>query len=94
MARHFKGQRELRDSVKGVGPVTILALTAALSELGRLSLRQIFKLAGIALLADDSGLRQGKRRIWGRRAHVRASVHGRDRDLRERSEDNKRFIQG
>ena len=34
--RHFKDQRTLLDSVKGVGPVTILTLTAALPELGRL----------------------------------------------------------
>jgi len=30
MNRHFGKQRELLDSVKGVGPVTILTLTAAL----------------------------------------------------------------
>lgn len=75
MDRHFKTQRELLDSVKGVGPVTILTLTAALPELGRLGRRQISKLVGIAPLADDSGSRQGKRRIWGGRAHVRAVLY-------------------
>ncbi|MCE2647118.1 MAG: transposase [Burkholderiaceae bacterium] len=55
MDRHFKRQRELLDSVKGVGPVTILTLTAALPELGRLGRRQIAKLVGVAPLADDSG---------------------------------------
>lgn len=75
MDHHFKAQRELLDSVKGVGPVTILTLTAALPELGRLGRRQIAKLVGVAPLADDSGSRQGKRRVWGGRAHVRAVVY-------------------
>jgi transposase len=73
--RHFKDQRTLLDSVKGVGPVTILTLTAALPELGSLGRRQIAKLVGVAPLADDSGPRKGKRRIWGGRADVRAVVY-------------------
>jgi len=75
MDRHFKAQRNLLDSVKGVGPVTVLTLTAALPELGRLGRRQIAKLVGVAPLADDSGSRSGKRRIWGGRAEVRAVVY-------------------
>jgi len=35
--RHFKQQSKLLDSVKGVGPVTILTLTSCLPELGRLA---------------------------------------------------------
>ena len=73
--RHFKDQRTLLDSVKGVGPVTILTLTAALPELGSLGRRQIAKLVGVAPLADDSGPRKGKRRIWGGRSNVRAVVY-------------------
>lgn len=75
MDRHFRAQRALLDSVKGVGPVTILTLTAALPELGRLGRRQIAKLVGVAPLADDSGKRQGKRRTWGGRSDVRAVVY-------------------
>jgi transposase len=75
MDRHFKTQRSLLDSVKGVGPVTILTLTAALPELGTLGRRQISKLVGVAPLADDSGPRKGKRRIWAGRADVRAVVY-------------------
>ena len=75
MDRHFGAQKALLDSVKGVGPVTILTLTAALPELGRLDRRQIAKLVGVAPLADDSGRRQGKRRIGGGRAQVRAVVY-------------------
>ncbi len=72
---HFKDQRTLLDSVKGVGSVTILTLTAALPELGRLGRRQIAKLVGVAPLADDSGPRKGKRRIWGGRSDVRAVIY-------------------
>lgn len=75
MDRHFKVQRSLLDSVKGIGPVTILTLTAALPELGRLDRRQISKLVGVAPLADDSGKRKGKRRVWGGRADVRAVLY-------------------
>lgn len=73
--QHFKSQRSLLDSVKGVGPVTILTLTAALPELGQLGRRQIAKLVGVAPLANDSGQRNGKRRIWGGRSEVRAVVY-------------------
>ncbi len=73
--RHFQDQRELLDSVKGIGPVTILTLTAALPELGQLARRQISKLVGVAPLAQDSGQRQGKRRVWGGRATVRSTLY-------------------
>jgi transposase len=68
-ARSIRSVIKLLDSVKGgVGPVSIQTSTAALPELGRLQRRQIAKLVGVALLADDSGKRQGKRSIWGGRA--------------------------
>ena len=73
--RHFKEQRTLLDSVKGVGPVTIMTLTSALPELGQLGRRQIAKLVGVAPLANDSGSRTGKRRVWGGRSEVRAVVY-------------------
>jgi transposase len=61
---------ELR-SVKGVADRTIAVLMADLPELGTLTGREIAKLAGLAPLADDSGKRQGKRRVRGGRASVR-----------------------
>ncbi len=73
--RHFKEQYTLLDSVKGVGPVMILTLTAALPELGRLGRRQVGKLVGIVPLANDSGPRTGKRHIWGGRAEIRAVLY-------------------
>ncbi|MBE0547990.1 MAG: IS110 family transposase [Rubrivivax sp.] len=75
MNRHFANQRKLLDSVKGVGPVTILTLAALLPELGQLNRRQISKLVGLAPLANDSGQRKGPRRIWGGRADVRAVLY-------------------
>jgi transposase len=72
MDQHFKAQRQLLDSVKGVGPVTILALTAALPELGQLGRRQIAKLVGVTPLADGAGRRSGKCRTRGGRAEVRS----------------------
>lgn len=71
MERHFKPQRKLLDSVKGVGPVTILTLLSALPELGKLERRQIAKLVGAAPLANDSGQRKGQRSTWGGRTEVR-----------------------
>jgi transposase len=72
---HFDGQRKLLDSFKGVGPVTILTVLAALPELGRFDRRAIAKLVGIAPLANDSGPRKGKRRIAGGRVEVRNVVY-------------------
>lgn len=73
--RHFAEQRELLDSVKGVGAVTVLTLIAALPELGRLSNAAITKLTGLAPLACDSGKKKGARRIWGGRGDVRAVLY-------------------
>lgn len=75
LQEHFKGQHILLDSVKGVGPVTIMTLSAALPELGRLDRREIAKLVGIAPLSTDSGPRRGKRAIWGGRGDVRAVLY-------------------
>ncbi|HEX3140911.1 MAG TPA: transposase [Rhizobacter sp.] len=73
--KHFKPQKELLDSVKGVGPATIMSLVAALPELGRLDRRGISKLVGVAPLANDSGQRRGKRSIWGGRPFVRSVIY-------------------
>lgn len=72
---HFDAQRELLDSVKGVGPVSQLTLMAALPELGRLDRRAIAKIVGVAPLSKDSGSRKGARRIWGGRGDVRAVMY-------------------
>lgn len=66
--------RRLR-AVPGIGPVVAAVLIARLPELGQLGRRQIASLAGLAPHADDSGLRRGKRRIWGGRADVRRALY-------------------
>jgi len=72
---HFAGQLKLLEGFKGIGANTKAVLMAALPELGRLSRREISKLVGIAPLNHDSGKYQGKRRIWGGRADVRAALY-------------------
>jgi transposase len=66
---------DLYCTVPGIGPTLATSVVAQLPELGRLSGRKISKLVGIAPLADDSGKRQGKRRIWGGRRSVRRSLY-------------------
>jgi transposase len=72
---HFGPQSKLLDTVKGVGPVTILTVIAALPELGALSRRAISKLVGLAPIANDSGPRKGQRHIQGGRAEVRSVIY-------------------
>ncbi len=70
-------------TIKGVADRTVARIMAEMPEIGALSHKTISKLAGVAPLANDSGLHQGKRRVRGGRAAVRdilfivASVVGR-----------------
>ena len=73
--RHFKKQRDLLDSVKGVGAATIMTLTAVVPELGQLDRRKIAALIGVAPLASDSGKHKGTRRTWGGRGDARSVVY-------------------
>jgi len=66
---------ELYCTVPGIGRTLATSVVAQLPELGHLSGRKISKLVGIAPLADDSGKRHGKRRIWGGRSSVRRSLY-------------------
>ncbi len=66
---------DLYCTVPGIGRTLATSVVAQLPEIGRLSGRQISKLAGIAPLAHDSGAWHGKRRIWGGRASVRRSLY-------------------
>ena len=62
-------------SVKGVSDRTVAVLLAEMPELGLLSGKAIAKLAGLAPLADDSGLRSGHRAIRGGRTAVRSILY-------------------
>ena len=71
----WREKDELYRSVPGVGPVLARTLLAELPELGRLTRRQIAKLAGVAPLARDSGTLRGRRFVHGGRAPVRAVLY-------------------
>lgn len=62
-------------SIPGVGPIVAATLLTGLPELGAASRRQIAMLAGLAPLPDDSGERQGLRRIKGGRPLVRSMLY-------------------
>jgi transposase len=69
-----KASARLR-SAPGIGPVLSAVLLARLPELGALDHRKIAALVGLAPLACDSGLKRGKRHIWGGRADVRRALY-------------------
>jgi transposase len=58
-------------TIKGVADRTVARLMAEMPEIGTLSSKTISKLAGVAPLANDSGMRQGKRAVRGGRAAIR-----------------------
>ena len=62
-------------AVPGIGPITAATLLGFVPELGDLDRRQIAALVGVAPFNTDSGQRQGKRRIWGGRSHVRRGLY-------------------
>jgi len=71
----WRAQDEQLQRVTGVGPVLSLTLLAELPELGRVSRREIAKLAGVAPLSRDSGTLRGRRVVQGGRASVRAVLY-------------------
>jgi transposase len=71
----WRGQAERLQSVPGIGPATSATLVAELPELGRLNRREISALVGLAPYNHDSGKFQGRRSIWGGRAHVRSALY-------------------
>ena len=71
-------QREkyhLLQSVPGVGPNLSATLLIELPELGSLNRRQIAALVGVAPINHDSGMRRGRRSIWGGRSQVRTALY-------------------
>lgn len=72
---HGSQTADLLRSVKGVGTVLTATLLSALPELGRLCRRRISALVGVAPLANDSGVRRGRRHCWGGRSEVRTMLY-------------------
>ena len=70
-----RAEDDLLQAVQGIGPVASITLMADLPELGTLDRWSIAALAGVAPFNRDSGLLRGKRRVWGRRARVRAALY-------------------
>jgi transposase len=75
LERHFTGQAQRFEDIKGLGTTTCAVILAFMPELGRLSGARAAKLAGLAPLNQDSGKARGKRHIWGGRRIVRSALH-------------------
>jgi len=71
----WKEKAAVLESVPGVGSVTASTLLAELPELGTRNRQQIAALVGVAPVNKDSGKMRGKRRIFGGRADVRATLY-------------------
>lgn len=71
----WREKEKLFRSIPGVGPVTVLMLLTEMPELGKLNRKEIAALAGLAPFNDDSGKRDGMRRIWGGRSRVRPMLY-------------------
>lgn len=70
----WREQKDLLRSVPGVGPVVTTTLFATRPELGTLTRTEVAALAGVAPFPRDSGTLNGRRTLWGGRAHVRAAL--------------------
>lgn len=66
---------ERLQTVKGVGPLTVLALAALMPELLFLDDKRLAKLAGVAPLCDQSGKMDGPRHIMKGRPLVRKALY-------------------
>lgn len=71
----WRKNEDLLASFKGIGPTASRTLIALVPELGTLGGKQIAALVGVAPIANDSGPRCGRRRIWGGRGEVRAVLY-------------------
>ena len=66
---------EVLTSIPGIGPAVAADLLVDMAELGDLSARAAASLAGLAPVADDSGNRNGPRRIRGGRPQARRALY-------------------
>ena len=71
----WEEKARLLESAPGVGPVVSATLVGFLPELGALNRRKIAALVGVAPFNCDSGVRKGKRSVWGGRAQVRSALY-------------------
>ena len=71
----WRAKDELLQSFKGVGPLTSGTLMVGLPELGQLDRRAIAALVGLAPFNNDSGIKRGRRSIYGGRSRVRTLLY-------------------
>jgi transposase len=71
----WQSQRQILESVPGVGPVTTATFLADLPELGKLDGKKIAALVGVAPMNRDSGKKRGYRKTKGGRAAVRSVLY-------------------
>lgn len=71
----WEERTRLLESTPGVGSVVSTALVGFLPELGTPDRRKIAALVGVAPFSCDSGVRKGKRAVWGGRAQVRSALY-------------------
>ena len=72
---HYGELNQLLQSASGIGPVASATLIAQLPELGKLNRREIAALVGVAPIANDSGARNGRRRVQGGRFEIRRVLY-------------------
>lgn len=71
----WRAKDELLQSFKGIGPLTSGTLMVGLPELGQLDRRAIAALVGLAPFNNDSGIKRGRRSIYGGRSRVRTLLY-------------------
>ena len=74
-SEELRQQSEVLRSCPGVGPVTAAVLMAELPELGQFNRGQAAKMVGVAPIANDSGMRAGKRQTQAGRSKVRKVLY-------------------
>lgn len=68
-------QAQVVATVRGLGPMAVVALICEVPELGQVSGKTIANLNGVAPLANDSGASRGKRSAWGGRPCPRETLY-------------------
>ena len=71
----WQAEREILESVPGVGMVTTATLLADLPELGKMDGKKIAALVGVAPMNHDSGKKRGYRKTKGGRTTVRRVLY-------------------
>jgi transposase len=71
----WREREDLLSSAIGIGSTTARTLLTQLPELGKLNRREIAALVGVAPFNNDSGKRNGIRKISGGRAEVRSVLY-------------------